>query len=74
MIVWDSLHRDTYIGLVPWVWVQLESNQPPGPFPYIGGVAPEVVASLHEAHSLFLSCVETAISDIFSRRAVLDDW
>ena len=73
MSVWDSLHRDTYIGLVPWVWVQLESNQPPGPFPYIGGVAPEVVASLHEAHSLFLSCVETAISDIFSRRASLDD-
>ena len=46
---------------------------PPGPFPFIGGVAPEVVASLHEAHSLLLSGVETAISDVFSRRASLDD-
>ena len=73
MSVWDSLPRDQYVGLAPWVWVQLESNQPPGPFPFIGGVAPEVVASLHEAHSLFLACVETAISDVFSRRASLGD-
>jgi hypothetical protein len=73
MNVWDSLHRDTYVGLAPWVWMQLESNQPPGPLPYIGGVAPEVVARLHEAHALFSSCVETAISDVFARRASLDD-
>ena len=71
--MWDTLPRDQYVGLAPWVWVQLESNQPPGPFPFIGGVAPEVVASLHEAHSLFLACVETAISDVFSRRATLGD-
>ena len=71
--MWDTLARDQYVGLAPWVWVQLESNQPPGPFPFIGGVAPEVVASLHEAHSLFLACVETAISDVFSRRATLGD-
>ena len=73
MGMWDTLPRDQYVGLAPWVWVQLESNQPPGPFPFIGGVAPEVVASLHEAHSLFLACVETAISDVFSRRATLGD-
>ena len=73
MGIWDTLPRDQYVGLAPWVWVQLESNQPPGPFPFIGGVAPEVVASLHEAHSLFLACVETAISDVFSRRATLGD-
>ena len=73
MQVWDTLRSDHYVGLVPWVWVQLESREPPGPFPFIGGVAPEVVASLHEAHSLLLSGVETAISDIFSRRASLDD-
>ncbi|MEW6246720.1 MAG: MBL fold metallo-hydrolase [Nitrospirota bacterium] len=71
--IWDSFPRDQYLGLAPWTWVQLESAEPPGPFPFIGGVAPEVVASLHEAHSLLLSCVETAISDIFSRRAPLDD-
>lgn len=73
MGIWDTWPRDQYVGLAPWVWVQLESNQPPGPFPFVGGVAPEVVASLHEAHSLFLACVETAISDVFSRRATLDD-
>ena len=73
MSIWDSLPRDQYVGLAPWVWVQLESNQPPGPFPFIGGVDPEVLASLHEAHGLFLACVETAISDVFSRRASLGD-
>jgi L-ascorbate metabolism protein UlaG (beta-lactamase superfamily) len=69
----DKIGSDQYVGLVPWAWVQLESAEPPGPFPFIGGVAPEVVASLHEAHSLLLSAVETAISDVFSRRASLDD-
>jgi len=73
MSVWDKLSHDQYVGLAPWVWVQLESDRPPGPFPFIGGVAPEVVASLQEAHSLFLACVETAISDVFSRRATLGD-
>ncbi len=73
MGIWDTWPREQYVGLAPWVWVQLESNQPPGPFPFIGGVAPEVVASLHEAHSLFLACMETAISDVFSRRATLGD-
>ncbi len=73
MAIWDQFKRDHYIGLVPWAWVQLESAEPPGPFPYIGGVAPEVVASLQEAHSLLLSAIETAISDVFSRRAPLDD-
>ena len=73
MSIWDKLPQEQYIGLAPWVWVQLESDRPPGPFPFIGGVAPEVVAALHEAHGSLLSCVETAISDVFSRRARLDD-
>ncbi len=73
MRIWDSLKSDHYVSLVPWTWAQLESTGPPGPFPFIGGVAPEVVASLHEAHSLLLSSVETAISDVFSRRAPLGD-
>src|SRR5574341_1006173 len=71
--VWDSLKGDQYVGLAPWVWIQLESAEAPGPFPFVGGVDPEVVASLHEAHSLLQSSVETAISDVFSHRAPLDD-
>ena len=73
MTIWSTVPREQYVGLAPWVWVQLESSQPPGPLPFLGGVAPEVLASLHEAHSLFLPCVETAISDVFSKRANLDD-
>ncbi|HJR77734.1 MAG TPA: hypothetical protein VJ805_12190 [Nitrospiraceae bacterium] len=73
MNAWDKLPREQYLSLAPWVWVQLESDRSPGPFPFIGGVAPEVVAALHEAHSSLLSCVETAISDVFARRAHLDD-
>src|SRR5438093_1650122 len=73
MLILDKLRSDQYVGLAPWVWLQLESSDPPGPFPFIGGVAPDVVASLHQAHSLLLSAVETAISDVFSRRATLGD-
>lgn len=73
MAVLDALRSDQYVGVVPWAWIQLESGEAPGPFPFIGGVAPEVVASLHEAHTLLLSGIETAISDVFSRRASLDD-
>lgn len=71
--VWDTLPRDHYVSLFPWAWIQMESAEPPGPFPFVGGVAPEVVSALHEAHSLLLSSVETAISDVFSRRASLGD-
>ncbi|MEK9140052.1 MAG: hypothetical protein AAB308_03265, partial [Nitrospirota bacterium] len=61
------------MSLAPWCWVQLESAEAPGPFPFMGGVAPEVVASLQEAHSLLSSAIDTAISDVFSKRAPLDD-
>ncbi len=73
MGIWESLKPDHYVALVPWTWVQLESREDPGPFPYIGGVDPEVVASLHQAHELLLSGIETAISDVFARRMALDD-
>jgi L-ascorbate metabolism protein UlaG (beta-lactamase superfamily) len=73
MPTWDSFKSDRYVSLVPWAWVQLESAEDPGPLPFIGGVAPEVVASLHEAHQLLLSSIETAISDVFSRRVTLGD-
>ena len=73
MAVLESFRNDQHVGLAPWVWVQLESAEAPGPFPFVGGVAPEVAAALHETHSLLLSGIETAISDVFSRRASLDD-
>ena len=71
--VWDRFPRDQYVSLAPWCWVQLESAEPPGPFPFIGGIAPDVAASLQEAHSLLASSIDTAISDVFSKRAPLDD-
>jgi len=71
--MWTSIPHNHYVSLVPWCWVQLESAEPPGPFPFVSGVAPEVVASLQEAHSLMSSAIDTAISDVFSKRAPLDD-
>ena len=73
MKIWDSFPKHHYLSLAPWTWVQLESAEPPGPFPFVEGVAPEVVASLSEAHSLLSSAIDTAISDVFSKRAPLDD-
>lgn len=73
MNVWNSLPRNQYLALAPWCWVQLESAEAPGPFPFVGGVAPEVVAGLHEAHSLLASSIDTAISDVFSKRAPVED-
>ena len=73
MSTWDIYQPNQYVGLHPWVWVQLESSEPPGPLPFLGGVDPQVVASLHQVHSILLSSVETAISDIMAHRAQLDD-
>ncbi|MBP0128405.1 MAG: MBL fold metallo-hydrolase, partial [Nitrospira sp.] len=50
-----------------------EIAEAPGPFPFIAVVAPKVVASLQEAHSLFSSAIDTSISDVFSKRAPVDD-
>ena len=70
---WDKLPREHYLSLAPWCWVQLESVEPPGPFPFVAGVASEVVSSLHEAHHLLASAIDSAINDVFSKRAPLDD-
>ena len=70
---WNSLPGQHFLSLVPWCWVQLESAEPPGPFPFVGGLAPEVMAALQEAHALLASSIDTAISDVFSKRAPLDD-
>jgi len=71
--IWDVWNREHYLGLVPWCWIELESAEPPGPLPFVGGVDPDVVASLHEAHSLMQSAIDTAISDVFAHRGPLDD-
>ncbi|HXV68904.1 MAG TPA: hypothetical protein VD738_08270 [Nitrospira sp.] len=73
MNIWNRLPKDHYLSLAPWCWVQLESTEPPGPFPFVAGVASDVVASLHEAHGLLASSIDTAISDVFSKRAPLDE-
>src|SRR5262249_43545441 len=67
--IWNNLPRNHYLSLAPWCWVQLESADPPGPFPFVAGIAPEVVGSLQEAHQLLASSIDTAISDVFSTRA-----
>ena len=72
MALWDRVGHHQYVSLPPWVWVQLESAEPPGPFPFLGGVPPDVVASLHEVHSILMSAVETAISDVFAHRTSVD--
>lgn len=71
--IFGNIPNNHYVSLAPWCWVQLESAEAPGPFPFMGGVAPEVVAGLQEAHSLLSSAIDTAISDVFSKRAPLDD-
>jgi L-ascorbate metabolism protein UlaG (beta-lactamase superfamily) len=73
MTLWDRLPRHHYVALAPWCWVQLESAAAPGPFPFVAGIAPDVAGSLTEAHSLLASAIDTAISDVFSKRAPVDD-
>ena len=72
-LMWTGIPPNHYVSLVPWCWMQLENAVPPRPFPFIDNVAPEVVASLQEAHGLLASAIDTAISDVFSKRAPLDD-
>ncbi len=71
--VWDHYRSTDRLALAPWVWVQFESTESPGPFPFLGGVAPEVTVALHEAHQHLLSAVDTVISDVFAQRAPLED-
>jgi L-ascorbate metabolism protein UlaG (beta-lactamase superfamily) len=73
MTLWNRLPRNHYLSLAPWCWVQLESADAPGPFPFVAGIAPDVAGSLTEAHSLLASAIDTTISDVFSKRAPVDD-
>lgn len=73
MATWDRFGSNQYLGFQPWAWAQLESADPPGPFPFMGGVEPAVADSLHEVHGILMSAVETAISDVFAHRTSVDD-
>ena len=64
MKIWDSLPKNQYLSLAPWTWVQLESADPPGPFPFVAGWRRKSSQSLHEAHGLLSSAIDTAISDV----------
>ena len=73
MATWDRFGSNQYLGFQPWAWAQLESADPPGPFPFMGGVDPAVADSLHEVHGILMSAVETAISDVFAHRTSVND-
>ena len=64
---------DEHLGLYPWVWVEFESHAPAGPFPFLGGVDPRVVAGLHEVHQRLSGAIDIAISDVFAGRASIKD-
>lgn len=70
---WDTFRSDHFVGLCPWSWIQFESSESPGPFPFLGGVAPSVVASLHEVHQHLSGAIDMAISDVFAGRASAND-
>ncbi len=70
---WNSLPGDRYVGLAPWAWVEFECADPPGPFPFLGGVDPQVVAGLHEVHRHLSGAIDIAISDVFAGRASIHD-
>ncbi|MES4787082.1 MAG: hypothetical protein C4294_16095, partial [Nitrospiraceae bacterium] len=70
---WETLRSDLYLGLCPWAWIEFEMAEPPGPFPFLGGVDPAVVASLHEVHRRLSGAIDIAISDVFAGRASAHD-
>ncbi len=64
---------EQYVGFCPWVWVEFESAEPPSPFPFLGGVDPAVVVSLHDVHQRLSGAIDIAISDVFAGRASSND-
>ncbi len=68
-----KLLPEQYVGFYPWVWVEFESSEPPSPFPFLGGVDPAVVVSLHDVHQRLSGAIDIAISDVFAGRASCKD-
>ena len=71
--IWDTFRNDHFVGLCPWSWIQFESSESPGPVPFLGGVAPSVVASHHEVHQHLSGAIDMAISDVFAGRSSGND-
>jgi hypothetical protein len=69
MQIWDAFPCEQYLSLVPWARLDLEFGGTPRPVPFIAGVAPEVVASLDEAHALLFIALQVAITDMAAGRA-----
>ncbi len=72
-ISWEKLSGKEYVGLFPWAWIELESSNPLGPFPFLGGVDPKVVSCLDEVHRHLGGAIDIVISDLFAGRAPLKD-
>lgn len=73
MLQWDRVPLDQCLGFPPWVWSEFESSEPPGPFPFLGGVDQRVVACLHEVHQRLSGAIDIAISDVFAGRTAVRD-
>src|SRR2546421_2402747 len=74
MHIWDAFPYDHYLSLVPWARLELETGGTRRPVAdIIAGVAPEVLASLHEAYTMLFVPLQHAISDLVSGRASLGD-
>ena len=74
MQIWDAFPFDQYLSLVPWAGLEFEVASTPRPTPFnIAGVAPEIVASLREAHGLLFMALGVAISGVVAGRASLGD-
>tara|TARA_B100000315_G_scaffold76402_1_gene69873 strand:- start:1154 stop:2803 length:1650 start_codon:yes stop_codon:yes gene_type:complete len=70
---WETLSGKEYVGLHPWAWIEFESSNPLGPFPFLGGVDPKVVSCLDEVHRHLSGALDIAISEVFTGRAPLKD-
>ncbi len=71
--IWSHFRHHDYLGLAPWAWIQFESPDYQGPLTGVGGVAPETVACLRDAHAVVQGLIESVISNVFARRLSLGD-
>jgi hypothetical protein len=64
----ETVPEHHYVGLYPWVWVEFVSTERPGPFPFLAGADPRVVAGLHEVYEHLAGALDITISDVFAGR------
>lgn len=70
---WIEFPDDKYVGLNPWCWGEFVSNEPLGPFPFLGGIDPDVANCLDEVHKHLSGALDIVISEAFTDRAPLKD-